>query len=117
VSDRTLQISCSYISFSRSQSYFIDTVDIWKFNWLEILERYREAYHKHGILRTPMEIFTRNSLRSVACIKTYGSLDEILMTIEEGDQSHLLIQRVKHIREDKELMDALRQIWKDDSVV
>jgi hypothetical protein len=92
-------------------------VDIWKTKWLDMLESYREAYHKHGLLRTPMEIFTRNSLRSVACIKSYGSLDEILSKIEEGDQGHRLIQRLKHIREDKELMDALRQIWEDDSVV
>ncbi|CAG8728019.1 12764_t:CDS:2, partial [Acaulospora colombiana] len=104
------------ISQIRSQPGFTGIVEIWRNDWLETLERYGEAYHKHNVTRTPTEAFIRNTLQSIGCIKSYGALEDVLGKIEEGAPGLPLKDRVKYIREDKELMNALRRIWIDDSV-
>jgi hypothetical protein len=49
----------------------------------------------------------------LGCMRNFGSVEDILAMIEEGDQGEDLRPRVNAIRENLVGMQALRELWVD----
>jgi hypothetical protein len=62
-----------------------------------------------------MEEEALNKVR-VGCMKTFGSLEDILTMIEEGDQGMPLRTRVHAILQDADHMQTLRSLWEDEGL-
>jgi hypothetical protein len=100
-----------YSPISRCMKNIPETVEIWRTEWLECLERYK----------TPLTGFDDSfdeeeealSKVRVGCMRNFGSLEDILMMIEEGDQGTPLRTRVHAIRQDADVMQTLRSLWED----
>jgi hypothetical protein len=87
-----------------------ETVEIWRTEWLECLERRGKAFNQYQMIEEAL-----NKVR-VGCMKTFGPLEDILTMIEEGDQGTPLRTRVDAIRQDANLMQTLRSLWEDEGL-
>jgi hypothetical protein len=50
----------------------------------------------------------------IGCMKTHGTLEDILNMIEDGDQGKHLQERVYAIRQNSYRMQALKELWTDE---
>jgi hypothetical protein len=98
-----LYIRSLYSPMSRSMKDLWDNMEIWKTEWLQCLE---------------CRLFWDGALNKVrvGCMKTFGSLEDILAMIVEGDQGIPLRTRVHVIRQDANHMQTLRSLWEDEGV-
>jgi hypothetical protein len=88
-------------------------VEIWRTQWLKYLEKYQpQSQDTHQDIHRMGE-FERLRL---GCMRTHGSLKDVLAMIEEGDQGDHLRQRVTAIREDPSRMQILRELWDDEDL-
>jgi hypothetical protein len=101
---------CLYLLISRSMKELSETVEIWRTEWLECLERHGKPSTQYYVNEE-----ARNKVR-VGCMKTFGSLKDILTMIEEGDQGTPLRTRVHAIRQNANLMQTLRSLWEEESL-
>jgi hypothetical protein len=90
---------------SRSMKDIPDAMEIWRRKWLECLERANDMFPWGTALKV-----------RIGCMKNFGSLEDILMMIEEGDQGTPLRTRVDAIRQDANLMQTLRSLWEDEDL-
>jgi hypothetical protein len=81
-------------------------LEIWRTEWLEHLEYFLPQSSSDQYLRQKKEL-------SLAWIRKFGSVEDILAMIEEGDQGEDLRPRVNAIRENLVGMQALRELWVD----
>jgi hypothetical protein len=97
----------SYIFSSRSNEDVSGVLETWRTEWLEQLE--------YGLSWDPSSLYLYQDINSVypVCIKTFGSVDDILTMIEEGDQGKSLRPRVNAIRADVAGMQTLQELWED----
>jgi hypothetical protein len=99
-----------YSPISRSMKDVSDTVEIWRIEWLECLERHGRPFDRYE-----MDKGALNKVR-VGCMRTFGSLEDILTMIEDGKQGMPLRTRVHAIRQDANLMQTLRSLWEDEGL-
>jgi hypothetical protein len=99
-----------YSPISRSIKDLSETMEIWRTEWLECLERHGRPFDRYY-----MDEEALNKVR-VGCMRNFGSLEDILMTIEEGNQGTPLRTRVRAIRQDANLMQTLRSLWDDEGL-
>jgi hypothetical protein len=92
-----------------------ETVEIWRTEWLRCLERCKTPFTGPGDNFYYYEEEEEEALSNlrVGCIKNFGSLEDVLTMIEEGDQGWPLQRRVHEIRQDANHMQTLRSLWKD----
>jgi hypothetical protein len=86
------------------------TVEIWRTEWLWCLERHGRSFPWYDMSEEAL-----NKVR-VGCMKTFGSLEDTLTMIEEGDQGAPLRARVHAIREDANHMQTLISLWEDEDL-
>jgi hypothetical protein len=86
-----------------------ETAEIWRTEWLECLERHGRPFDRYYMEEEALKV-------RVGCMKTFGSLEDILTMIEEGDQGTPLRTRVDAIRQDANLMQTLRSLWEDEGL-
>jgi hypothetical protein len=97
----------SYILISRSKKDVSGVLEIWRTEWLRHLE--------YGLSSDPLSQ-RRGTKKDVylGCMRTFGSVEDILVMIEEGDQGEDLRTRVNAIRENLAGIQALRELWEDE---
>jgi hypothetical protein len=94
-----------------------ETVEIWRTEWLECLERHKPPLtgSDGGSEDEEEEEEDLNKVR-VRCMRNFGALEDILTMIEEGNQGMPLRTRVHAIRQDVYLMQTLRSLWEDEGL-
>jgi hypothetical protein len=93
-------------------------VEIWRIEWLQCLERHKTPLTQSGDAFYSYSEEEEKALSKVrvGCMRNFGSLEDILTMIEEGDQGIPLRTRVHAIRQDTNLMQTLRSLWEDKSL-
>jgi hypothetical protein len=81
-------------------------LEIWRTEWLEHLEYFLPQSSSDQYLRQEKEVY-------LECMRNFGSVEDILAMIEEGDQDEDLRPRVNAIRGNLVGMQALRELWVD----
>ncbi|PVF98474.1 hypothetical protein CPB86DRAFT_784709 [Serendipita vermifera] len=98
-----------------SRSDFINIEYDCRKEWLKTLELSREAFSRGAFwphyMGSPSD--TNNWKIPIALLKQFGSPENILSMIEEGDQGAPLRDRVRAIRENERFMQALKGKWNE----
>jgi hypothetical protein len=81
-------------------------LETWRTEWLEHLE-----YGSSKSFMNPYRIPRKEIY--LGCMRNFGSVDDILAMIEEGDQDKDLQPRINAIRGNRTRMQALREVWED----
>jgi hypothetical protein len=90
-----------------------EIIEIWRTEWLRWLERYPSPSSEDSQLEQGDQSVCKIYL---GCMRTFGSVEEVLTMIEEGEQGRSLGARVNAIREDLNRMRALKNLWDDEGL-
>jgi hypothetical protein len=85
-------------------------------NWLSCLEKYSLEPDSNPDFWSHREVDDDNAVQ-IECMRSFGTLEDILGMIEEGDQGKPLRSRVHAIRNDSNCMRKLRQLWEDRELI
>jgi hypothetical protein len=100
----------SRLLISHSIKDLSNVIEIWRVEWLEHLERWKSDLS--GVSEYDQKVQGSDKLQ-IGCMRSYGSLLDILSMIEGGEQGKALQGRVDAIRKDAARMQALTELWDD----